>query len=593
MSETIESGKVSLNLEEAKALDGEMKTNYKTWVEKAPEKWKIDGFLEGHPLIVVTSRFGQNTTIRMRAGEREEAEQWEREHDFSKLAYVTVALVTSIEFLMVERWVTIPAEELSRKGLLYNKRGGENRCWINLATYLLTTNQGEEIPIYDTDGQKVEWREAMANPMTGACAVFVNLETVQGLFNPDTLLAAFDDDPEEINHFPDEEKANGVPHCLYPTLTKINLNVRNNPNPPSPMSDREAPHAERRTEAAAVVKPVRSQMYNYFSHQVTPQPGTLDAQQGKIMGAITGKFIKTVKDKLMAKKKLKQCNNKLPFEVFHWRLELQDCPTSCHVEVVYAIDIRNLKESSGRYIFSNIIAPLANVWEDEEVHKNIKKFFIVLKPKVFPALLDWVAYPITSMMKALYDNEKGKSTKEGNAAVLATSLMHPLGLSKGIVEDSSPMLLDTIFEQRPIASAMRTGFKINMRDWPKKDSYPAVASKQVQEVSYMQCTSVHVQCACSVRTHLCTVHTHTTYRRSPIRGAQGYQAKLRISYFLAVDPTVFYKGALFAANNMSIHVAMMALSSFFDDTCQLVSNEDRPDCFQEGQGEGSQGVACP
>ncbi|KAF8269521.1 hypothetical protein EI94DRAFT_1699438 [Lactarius quietus] len=46
-----------------------------------------------------------------------------------------------VMFLMVDRWETIPAEELFRKGALYNRKGGDNRHQINPTTYLLTTNQ--------------------------------------------------------------------------------------------------------------------------------------------------------------------------------------------------------------------------------------------------------------------------------------------------------------------------------------------------------------------------------------------------------------------------------------------------------------------
>ena len=71
----------------------------------------------------------------------------------------------------------------------------------------------------------------------------------------------------------------------------------------------------------------------------------------------------------------------------------------------------------------------------------------------------------------------------GNAAVLATSLMHPLGLSRGILKDGSPVLMPS-FEQRSIIDAVKTGFKIDPERWPVKKGYPAVASKRCQELTY-------------------------------------------------------------------------------------------------------------
>lgn len=71
----------------------------------------------------------------------------------------------------------------------------------------------------------------------------------------------------------------------------------------------------------------------------------------------------------------------------------------------------------------------------------------------------------------------------GNAAVLATSLMNPLGLSRGVVKDGYPML-HKVFQQPSISAAIRHGLEIDRRAWPLKDGYPAIASKRAQVVTY-------------------------------------------------------------------------------------------------------------
>ena len=71
----------------------------------------------------------------------------------------------------------------------------------------------------------------------------------------------------------------------------------------------------------------------------------------------------------------------------------------------------------------------------------------------------------------------------GSAKVFATSLMHPLGLSRGAIFDGFPML-HNIFEQPTILSAMNLGFRIDPRKWPLTNSYPAIASKKAQIFSY-------------------------------------------------------------------------------------------------------------
>ena len=71
----------------------------------------------------------------------------------------------------------------------------------------------------------------------------------------------------------------------------------------------------------------------------------------------------------------------------------------------------------------------------------------------------------------------------GNTAVFATSLMHPLGLSKGALKDGFPMLLP-LFEQPTIHSAMGHGYKIDPHKWPLKDQYSAIASRRAQVLTY-------------------------------------------------------------------------------------------------------------
>ena len=71
----------------------------------------------------------------------------------------------------------------------------------------------------------------------------------------------------------------------------------------------------------------------------------------------------------------------------------------------------------------------------------------------------------------------------GNAAVFATSLMNPLGLSRGAVADGFPMLWK-IFTQPNITFALMYGLVVDPEKWPLKDGYPAVASKRAQVLTY-------------------------------------------------------------------------------------------------------------
>jgi hypothetical protein len=125
---------------------------------------------------------------------------------------------------------------------------------------------------------------------------------------------------------------------------------------------------------------------------------------------------------------------------------------------------------------------------------------------VFPDLFDWVAYPVTVLIQKLYNTEMKRILANrlpdpfllelvaslerilcfchtGNAAVLATSLMNPLGLSRGVVKDGFPML-HKVFVQPTVSLAMRRGLEVDARAWPLKDGYPAIASKRAQILTY-------------------------------------------------------------------------------------------------------------
>jgi hypothetical protein len=87
-----------LNFENVQHLDGLIVEKYDGWVDDAPDAWKADGFLLRRKPILVTSRFGQNARIATPGNEAHEAEAWQKERDYSKLAFVTFAIATSIKY---------------------------------------------------------------------------------------------------------------------------------------------------------------------------------------------------------------------------------------------------------------------------------------------------------------------------------------------------------------------------------------------------------------------------------------------------------------------------------------------------------------
>lgn len=109
----------------------------------------------------------------------------------------------------------------------------------------------------------------------------------------------------------------------------------------------------------------------------------------------------------------------------------------------------------------------------------------------------------------------------GNTAVFATSLMDPLGLSRGAIKDGFPVLLN-IFD-KDLVTASKEGFCIDANKWPIKGHYPAVASKQAQTLNYsinhyMVRNSLHyyllykLPIAPHIEDNMDVVHTPTLHR---------------------------------------------------------------------------------
>ena len=162
----------------------------------------------------------------------------------------------------------------------------------------------------------------------------------------------------------------------------------------------------------------------------------------------------------------------------------------------------------------------------------------------------------------------------GNAAALATSLMNPLGLSRGLVKDGFPMLHQSIFVQPTLSSAIDRGLEVDTRNWPLKDNYPAVASRRAQILTY------------SLEHYMASpfLVADDGFRRGRAHRTfflQTYQANLRINHVLKVGvPNASYVGVseeIEQEATKAIEVCKVALEALFEDTKHLVARGVRAD----------------
>lgn len=266
-------------------------------------------------------------------------------------------------------------------GEVYDTEDPVDRCEVNLEEYPLTSEDGKEIPVFDSNGKRIQRRTGYIDAEEGACGVLMNLENIQALFTPD--VQNHEDDeytsdgslshsfPVSVQAYPlgflrvaGNIQANGIPHCFYPSVTSINQSVRKAPRQGTAHSDNEGASSTEsyrpNHQPAPVVKAISCQFYNYLAHRIAPRAGRLDTQQGTITAALSGAYANTAKDKKTASNKQAYCNAGLPSERFHERINLPDRPTCLRAELVYTIDVRNLKSVSGRHVPTSMAMSTTN-----------------------------------------------------------------------------------------------------------------------------------------------------------------------------------------------------------------------------------------
>ena len=196
-------------------------------------------------------------------------------------------------------------------------------------------------------------------------------------------------------------------------------------------------------------------------------------------------------------------------------------------------------------------------------------------------MFDWVSYPVTSLIEQIYEQDIRNMRKDkkpcqmrveliacleralcychtGNASVFATTLMNPLGLSRGAKTDRFPVLMD-IFKEPTILGASYNGFTIDPHKWPPRGCHPpAMASKRAQVLTYStkhymvrtnpatypnsdtantDQTCVYMSAAYTVRCIRGAIHVHTrctmctracaAYTTNGIRGACAHTHRAR------------------------------------------------------------------
>ena len=405
---------ISLNFESVRSLHTHIVDGYQSWVNNAPPAWKKDNFLQSHSPIIITSRYGQNASIALPHNNRNEADAWNRERDYSKVAFLTFALATSIEYIIsfsspisitisspplcppfrcyrIHQWQPIATYDIKRqyRNHIYDDHNEYSRRHIDIDNYPLLDEDGSEIPIFDHTGKRIDRRIPLLDHNESQCGVLIKLPNIHALFNTDDQL--YQDDhiqdpslsPPPQSHYVHVDayplaflrsagniQASGIPSCFLPRIANINQSIRKHPNHQTQNDhnnlysddsdddmDLDDPQQHQLQGGQQVLKPVASQFYNYIAHRTASRAGNHDTMKGTVTAAIAGGFAETSKDRKTAEEYMEHCDTALPSDRFKSNIGIARCPSSCRAELVYSVDVRALRNPTGRYVSLLLSAP--------------------------------------------------------------------------------------------------------------------------------------------------------------------------------------------------------------------------------------------
>ncbi|KAI0285218.1 hypothetical protein BC826DRAFT_973078 [Russula brevipes] len=436
---------IELDVKHHQVLDRQISKGYKKWMKEAPEDWKADDFITNNSPIIATLCYDHNVRILTQVNKEAVALEdiaWNSACNYAKITYLTFALTTSIKCTCIEEREPIPNPELQRQyqDNIYDECTENSRCQVNLETLSLLDKCGNEIQIFSKTGMCIQWTRRANDPKERPCGVLVNLTNIQALFHPALqvspeyessgvggsipTLVDVEVYPLYFLHTVSNIKVTGLLNCFYPLLTRVNKTICDLPRSKNNYNNDKDEDNEHNPHISGlspdpIVFPVSLQVYNYITHLTVLQSGCNDIQHGSVTSALSGAFSQSEEDGHIANK---------------------------------------------RSIFEHTILPLARAWDETKIRNTMEKYLVVLKPEA--CIPGFIQYCHT-----------------GNTSVLLTSLMNPLGLSRGLMKDGFPMIC-RLFKQPMISMAMQNGLQIDPRRWPRKDGYPAVASKSAQVLTY-------------------------------------------------------------------------------------------------------------
>ncbi|KAG8929890.1 hypothetical protein FRC00_001361 [Tulasnella sp. 408] len=448
---------------------------YMTWAAQAPWRDEDPFFVQSTPTLVV-NQYGQNQKIFAHGanndGEEDdnaELNAFSRVFNWSAVGQFTYAIATTIRARLATGFVaTFEAEETWP---LYSTPDIDTREEVPNYEVVEAVKQGRFPEVFDEDGNRVDCNKPVYSEHSD-CGILLDLDQV-----PRQIRAAEDDrTPPEYTTYP-LAYCKGMGNCQASThlqfyqafVDRVNSAIQN-------------------AHQDAYVPPVQRgphQMYNEIAHKTRARDGLHDSQRGHVTAAMSGKLVRGANLVAAHLRSQRTCEAQLPSQSYKEKLLRTGHYIGLRSEPTVTVNVQALPEDlqTGRFIYQDIMQVGCDLYSEQETWAELCDLLVVLKPLMWPGIMNWATRPVTAAIQALWEAHQSKAegvgaewdevelvcllerllvfAQTGNARVIGGALSEAFGLKHSLETTGFPAF-SSAFDPSLPTPTIRQGY------WPTR-----------------------------------------------------------------------------------------------------------------------------
>ncbi|RDX40246.1 hypothetical protein OH76DRAFT_1490457 [Lentinus brumalis] len=383
-------------------LDRAIKEHYDEWWQGAPDSYRVPEFIDAEP-VAILAKYGQNIKICAPATFEADRDTWNDMIDFNNILRIHMAYAVHTQAIEASGFEPIdPQRILDRYTHVYTIADPNTRELIeDLENYDLLDGGGREIPISSEDGLPILRRDRFRDPDTPPCGLLQDLNKVLPLFQESSIIPLQDPELDDREReLQDEDFIADIlgdpsepmtPIFTYPQFFSKNIGQWQADGVIKPLL-----HPLRRlardigitADGPLCIEGFKSQAYN---------------NRGPLTGATAGAWARDATTKKTALDKLGYASVQLP----HEHLARQMCTAENHAsknalcfENNFIFHIARIKPEycSGGGFYEHVLMKLRKIFFSPEVNNALRSSTVIFKPAVYPRILEWTTYPITTLL---------------------------------------------------------------------------------------------------------------------------------------------------------------------------------------------------